>query len=213
MQLFDWLTLPHLTKLVNVEELFCTNTHTHTCVFLLKENQEKICRFLLLSKKLHRLRASIFQYLAAHYFFASSDWIKFDFPPSLSFLLSVIAPMSTASSSVPSSSRAGRPGVRHSSEPRKRFLASGSSDEDPYSLTPSGSSGSSGKGRNSENTPRLPPREKEYFGPQNWAKVRVRIVMILVGKLKLGKGNNNNNNNNPMFGILSPIYAFQRTGS
>ena len=82
------------------------------------------------------------------------------------------APMSTASSSVPSSSRTGRPGVRHSSEPRKRFLASGSSDEDPYSLTPSGSSGSSGKGRNSENTPRLPPREKEYFGPQNWAKVR-----------------------------------------
>ena len=35
--------------------------------------------------------------------------------------------------------------VRNNSEPRKRFLASGSSDEDPYSLTPSGSSGSSGK--------------------------------------------------------------------
>merc|ERR1739844_868741 len=35
----------------------------------------------------------------------------------------------------------------NSSEPRKRFLASGSSDEDPYSLTPSGSSGSSGKGK------------------------------------------------------------------
>ena len=33
---------------------------------------------------------------------------------------------------------ASRPGVRHSSEPRKRFPASGSSDEDPYSLTPSG---------------------------------------------------------------------------
>lgn len=67
-----------------------------------------------------------------------------------------------------------RPGVRHSSEPRKRFLASGSSDEDPYSLTPSGSSGSSGKGNNNghsngHNT-RLPPGDKEYFGPQNWAK-------------------------------------------
>ena len=35
--------------------------------------------------------------------------------------------------------------LRNNSEPRKRFLASGSSDEDPYSLTPSGSSGSSGK--------------------------------------------------------------------
>ena len=39
----------------------------------------------------------------------------------------------------------------NSSEPRKRFLASGSSDEDPYSLTPSGSSGSSGKASNFEN--------------------------------------------------------------
>jgi len=57
----------------------------------------------------------------------------------------------------------GRPGVRHSSEPRKpsagRFGAapngpSGSSDEDPYSLTPSGSSGSSGKGRPGEQSSR-----------------------------------------------------------
>ena len=39
----------------------------------------------------------------------------------------------------------------NSSEPRKRFLASGSSDEDPYSLTPSGSSGSSGKASNFKN--------------------------------------------------------------
>ena len=42
--------------------------------------------------------------------------------------------------------------MRHSSEPRKpRFglPLSGSSDEDPYSLTPSGSSGSSGKGHRS----------------------------------------------------------------
>ena len=35
--------------------------------------------------------------------------------------------------------------IRNNSEPRKKYLASGSSDEDPYSLTPSGSSGSSGK--------------------------------------------------------------------
>lgn len=101
--------------------------------------------------------------------------------------------------------------VRNSSEPRKRFLASGSSDEDPYSLTPSGSSGSSGKGKgdsavsggpsNSDHregrnrkavdisgsngdsghgsgsngersgVPRLPQKEKDYYGPQNWAKV------------------------------------------
>ena len=98
-------------------------------------------------------------------------------------------------------STTGRPGVRHSSEPRKRFFASGSSDEDPYSLTPSGSSGSSGKGNNNNrgmnvrggNTssgndgsgsngsggrdprPRLPLREKEYYGPQNWAKVCRRL--------------------------------------
>lgn len=63
---------------------------------------------------------------------------------------------------------ASRPGPRHSSEPRKRFPASGSSDEDPYSLTPSGSSGSSGKGN--KDGARLPPGDKEYFGPQNWAK-------------------------------------------
>merc|ERR1712018_1076600 len=100
--------------------------------------------------------------------------------------------------------------ARNSSEPRKRFLASGSSDEDPYSLTPSGSSGSSGKGKgdsaggsgaptnsdhresrnrkggntsgsngdsghgsssNAERSgaPRLPQKEKDYYGPQNWA--------------------------------------------
>ena len=64
-----------------------------------------------------------------------------------------------------------RPGIRHSSEPRKRFPNSGSSDEDPYSLTPSGSSGSSGKGNNNGANSRIPPGEKEFFGPQNWAKV------------------------------------------
>merc|ERR1711997_1404205 len=66
---------------------------------------------------------------------------------------------------------ASRPGVRHSSEPRKRFPASGSSDEDPYSLTPSGSSGSSGKGNKPEQNSRFPPGDKEFFGPQNWTKV------------------------------------------
>ncbi len=113
-----------------------------------------------------------------------------------------------------------RPGVRHSSEPRRTRMSalppSGSSDEDPYSLTPSGSSGSSAKGKGgkdrrdrsargdsgknlylakksyarlinihayisgsggdsggnqSGSSGRLPSREKEYFGPQNWAKV------------------------------------------
>lgn len=77
-------------------------------------------------------------------------------------------------------------GARHQSEPRlKRFIPglSGSSDEDPYSLTPSGSSGSSGKGGtagggkdsktdsgNGSSPPRLPQKEKDYYGPQNWAK-------------------------------------------
>ena len=86
--------------------------------------------------------------------------------------------------------------MRHSSEPRKpRFglPLSGSSDEDPYSLTPSGSSGSSGKGHRSgggsggengsgqrssdmssgqeNNGHRFHSREREYYGPQNWAKV------------------------------------------
>ena len=194
---------------------FFAPIHTHTHVyFFSRKIKKKYVAFYFCQKNCIVYELQFFNILQHIISLLPPIELNLIFPPSLSFLLSVIAPMSTASSSVPSSSRAGRPGVRHSSEPRKRFLASGSSDEDPYSLTPSGSSGSSGKGRNSENTPRLPPREKEYFGPQNWAKVRVRIVMILVGKLKLGKGNNNNNNNNnPMFGILSPIYAFQRTGS
>ena len=86
-------------------------------------------------------------------------------------------------------------------------MASGSSDEDPYSLTPSGSSGSSGKGNTSSGngssgneqggskkkdkanggssggsstTPRLPHREKEYFGPQNWAKVETGTVVTVL---------------------------------
>jgi len=64
---------------------------------------------------------------------------------------------------------------------------SGSSDEDPYSLTPSGSSGSSGKGGakdggsgsgkdsgngsgTGQSPPRLPQKEKDYYVPQNWSK-------------------------------------------
>ncbi|CAB4065198.1 unnamed protein product [Lepeophtheirus salmonis] len=64
------------------------------------------------------------------------------------------------------------------SDPHKRFPASGSSDEDPYSLTPSGSSGSSGKGNRSreELAARIPPGEKEFYGPQNWAKHHIRQI-------------------------------------
>ena len=68
---------------------------------------------------------------------------------------------------------------------------SGSSDEDPYSLTPSGSSGSSGKGGakdggsgsgkdsgngsgTGQSPPRLPQKEKDYYVPQNWSKVGKR---------------------------------------
>ena len=52
---------------------------------------------------------------------------------------------SNASSQTQQANTRGGNHTRNTSEPRKRFLASGSSDEDPYSLTPSGSSGSSGK--------------------------------------------------------------------
>jgi len=54
----------------------------------------------------------------------------------------------------------------------KKNLHSGSSDEDPYSLTPSGSSGSSGKGlrdrSREESSTRARDRESEGYGPQNW---------------------------------------------
>lgn len=49
----------------------------------------------------------------------------------------------------------------------------GSSDEDPYSLSPSGSSGSSGKGPQSrprdESGQRGRGHDKDYYGPQSWA--------------------------------------------
>ena len=35
----------------------------------------------------------------------------------------------------------------------------------------SGSSGSSGKGNKTDQNSRFPPGDKEFFGPQNWAKV------------------------------------------
>jgi hypothetical protein len=54
----------------------------------------------------------------------------------------------------------------------KKMVNSGSSDEDPYSLTPSGSSGSSGKGirdRSRDDSNQRADKEKDYYGPQNWA--------------------------------------------
>ena len=54
----------------------------------------------------------------------------------------------------------------------KKNVHSGSSDEDPYSLTPSGSSGSSGKGlrdRSREESGSGPrTRDSDGYGPQNW---------------------------------------------
>jgi len=53
----------------------------------------------------------------------------------------------------------------------KKNVHSGSSDEDPYSLTPSGSSGSSGKGlrdRSREESGTRTRGESEGYGPQNW---------------------------------------------
>jgi len=54
---------------------------------------------------------------------------------------------------------------------RKLQVVGGSSDEDPYSLSPSGSSGSSGKGpqgrSRDENGQRS--QDKDYYGPQSWA--------------------------------------------
>jgi len=55
--------------------------------------------------------------------------------------------------------------------PGKLPATGGSSDEDPYSLSPSGSSGSSGKGpqgRHRDQTSQR-PADKDYYGPQSWA--------------------------------------------
>ena len=53
----------------------------------------------------------------------------------------------------------------------KKNMHSGSSDEDPYSLTPSGSSGSSGKGLRdrSRDESGTRARDSDGYGPQNWA--------------------------------------------
>ena len=54
----------------------------------------------------------------------------------------------------------------------KKNVHSGSSDEDPYSLTPSGSSGSSGKGLRdrSRDESGTRARDSDGYGPQNWAQ-------------------------------------------
>ena len=51
----------------------------------------------------------------------------------------------------------------------KKNVHSGSSDEDPYSLTPSGSSGSSGKGLRDRSREESGTRDTGGYGPQNWA--------------------------------------------
>jgi hypothetical protein len=86
-------------------------------------------------------------------------------------------------------------GTRHSSEPRKVAFFSGSSDEDPYSLTASGSSGSSRKDQKNKAGPVKPDNpasrmdhyatqergsrlllndDTEAVFAQNWAKVSWR---------------------------------------
>lgn len=64
-----------------------------------------------------------------------------------------------------------------SSQMNRPFAASGSSDEDPYSVAGSGSSGSSGnnvvgnRSRSRDKPPKLPPRDPSaIYGPSLWAK-------------------------------------------
>jgi len=67
--------------------------------------------------------------------------------------------------------QAGKTGKQILNGTLKRTNHSGSSDEDPYSLTPSGSSGSSGKGlreRSTDGTGTGIRNNQEKFGPQNW---------------------------------------------
>lgn len=58
--------------------------------------------------------------------------------------------------------------------PKRRLPLSGSSDEDPYSLTASGSSGSSGKPKNVPKTPLVPKKERDMYGPKNWPNMAER---------------------------------------
>jgi len=60
---------------------------------------------------------------------------------------------------------------------KRRFPLSGSSDEDPYSLTSgNGSSGSSSKlnKQAAEKTPLIPKKERDFFVPQNWSATQDR---------------------------------------
>ena len=63
----------------------------------------------------------------------------------------------------------------------KKNVHSGSSDEDPYSLTPSGSSGSSGKGLRESSRSReesgsgARTRDSDGYGPQNWTNTNKGI--------------------------------------
>ena len=65
---------------------------------------------------------------------------------------------------------------------KRRFPLSGSSDEDPYSLTSgNGSSGSSASKANkqllstsADKTPLIPKKERDFFVPQNWSATQDR---------------------------------------
>jgi len=65
-------------------------------------------------------------------------------------------------------------------DPKRRFPLSGSSDEDPYSLTSgNGSSGSSGQLNRhlapaGDGAPLIPKKERDFFVPQNWSATSER---------------------------------------
>jgi len=64
-------------------------------------------------------------------------------------------------------------------DPKRRFPLSGSSDEDPYSLTSgNGSSGSSGQLNRhlapAGEAPLIPKKERDFFVPQNWSATSER---------------------------------------
>ena len=69
-------------------------------------------------------------------------------------------------------------------DPKRRFALSGSSDEDPYSLTSgNGSSGSSARFKQTaqqlllgpDKTPLLNKKERDFFVPQNWSATQVQL--------------------------------------
>ena len=71
-------------------------------------------------------------------------------------------------------------------DPKRRFALSGSSDEDPYSLTSgNGSSGSSARFKQTaqqlllgpDKTPLLNKKERDFFVPQNWSATQVQLQM------------------------------------